>query len=105
MVIFQGTADLVVNQATAYRMAGQWTTVAGADANADRTQAGQVPGGRGYTRLTYNDNAGRGIVEQYMIGGAGHSYPGGGSCSLYGDPSGPDATAITWDFFLAHPMP
>jgi hypothetical protein len=40
-----------------------------------------------------------------MIDGAGHVYPGGCPCSLYGDPSGPDASNLTWDFFLAHPKP
>ncbi len=40
-----------------------------------------------------------------MIDGAGQVYPGGRSCRLYGDPSGPDGTGITWDFFLAHPKP
>ncbi|WP_446215559.1 hypothetical protein [Micromonospora sp. IBHARD004] len=29
--------------------------------------------------------------------------PGGCWCSLYGDPSGPDASNLSWDFFLAHP--
>jgi hypothetical protein len=43
------------------------------------------------------------MIEKYLIDGAGHVYPGGCSCSLYGDPSGPDASGLTWDFFLAHP--
>jgi poly(3-hydroxybutyrate) depolymerase len=62
-----------------------------------------VPGGRSYTHLTYRSASGQALIEQYMIDGAGHMYPGGCSCSLYGDPSGPNATGITWDFFLAHP--
>lgn len=105
VVIFQGTADLVVPPSTAYRIAGQWTTVAGTDATPDETVAGQVPGGRSYTVLRYRNAAGRAVVDQYMIAGAGHSYPGGCSCSLYGDPAGPDATGLTWDYFVAHPMP
>jgi poly(hydroxyalkanoate) depolymerase family esterase len=105
VIIFQGTADIVVPPVTAYRIAGQWATVDGIDAVADSTSVGQVPGGRSYTRLSYQDGAGRTLIEQYMIDGAGHVYPGGCSCSLYGDPSGPDATTLTWDFLLAHPMP
>ncbi len=104
VVIFQGTSDLVVPPSTAARIAGQWTTVAGADATPDETIAGQVPGGRSYTVLRYRDAAGRAIVDQYMIDGAGHVYPGGCPCSLYGDPAGPDATGITWEYFVAHPM-
>ncbi|SCL28728.1 esterase, PHB depolymerase family [Micromonospora pallida] len=105
VVIFQGTNDLVVRPSTAYRVAGQWTTVAGADATPDQTVNGQVPGGRSYTLLRYHDNTGRAIVDQYMINGAGHAYPGGCSCSIFGDPSGPDATGLSWDYFVAHPMP
>jgi poly(hydroxyalkanoate) depolymerase family esterase len=104
-LIFQGTADVVVPPSTAYRIVGQWATVDGIDTVPDTVAYGQVPGGRSYTHLTYRSADGRPLIEQYMIDGAGHAYPGGCSCSLYGDPSGPDATGITWDFFLAHPMP
>ncbi|GAA0970574.1 hypothetical protein GCM10009555_019680 [Acrocarpospora macrocephala] len=105
VAIFQGTSDPAVAPSTAYRIAGQWATVAGTDTTPDATYNGQVPGGRSYTKLTYHNNTGQPIVDQYMINGAGHSYPGGCSCSLYGDPAGPDATGISWDYFLAHPMP
>jgi poly(hydroxyalkanoate) depolymerase family esterase len=104
-IVFQGTADIIVPPSTAYRIVGQWATVDGIDTTADATEYGQVPGGRSYTHYTYRNGAGQSLIEQYMIDGAGHVYPGGCSCSLYGDPSGPDATAITWDFFLAHPKP
>jgi poly(hydroxyalkanoate) depolymerase family esterase len=102
-VVFQGTADVVVPPSTAYRIVGQWATVDGIDPTADTVEYGQVPAGRSYTHLTYRSASGQALIEQYMIDGAGHTYPGGCSCSLYGDPSGPDATGITWDFFLAHP--
>ncbi|GAA4243110.1 hypothetical protein GCM10022255_000800 [Dactylosporangium darangshiense] len=104
-IIFQGTADIVVPPSTAYRIAGQWAYVDGIDAVADDNTRGQVPNGRSYTHLTYRSATGASLIEQYMIDGAGHVYPGGCWCSLYGDPSGPDATGITWDFFLAHPKP
>jgi poly(hydroxyalkanoate) depolymerase family esterase len=104
-VIFQGTADPVVPPSTADRIAGQWAVVDGIDPIPDDTVRGQVPGGRSYTHLTYRSAAGQPLIEQYLIDGAGHVYPGGCACSLYGDPAGPDASAITWDFFLAHPKP
>lgn len=104
-IIFQGTADAVVPPSTAYRIAGQWAVVDGIDTVADTVEYGQVPGGRSYTHLTYRDTTGRSLIEQYMIDGAGHAYPGGCGCSLYGDTAGPDASNITWDFFLAHPKP
>jgi poly(hydroxyalkanoate) depolymerase family esterase len=102
-IVFQGTADIVVPPSTADRIVGQWATVDGIDPVADTVEYGQVPGGRSYTHLTYRSAGDQALVEQYTIDGAGHTYPGGCSCSLYGDPSGPDATGITWDFFLAHP--
>ncbi|MCP2329716.1 poly(hydroxyalkanoate) depolymerase family esterase [Hamadaea flava] len=105
VVIWQGTADIVVPPSTAYRIAGQWTTVGHTDNVADAVQYAQVPGGRTYTHLTYRTASGQSLVEQYMIDGAGHAYPGGCACSLYGDPAGPSATTITWDFFLTHPKP
>lgn len=105
VMIFQGTADLVVNPATASRIAGQWATVAGVDQVPDVVVNAQVPGGRFYQHLTYNGSSGAPLVEQYMIEGAGHVYPGGCACSLYGDTPGPDATTLMWDFFSQHPMP
>jgi poly(hydroxyalkanoate) depolymerase family esterase len=100
-IVFQGTADIVVAPSTADRIVGQWATVDAISTVPSFTEAGQVPGGRSYTRTGY----GGGLIEQYLINGAGHVYPGGCSCSLYGDPSGPDATGLTWAFFAAHPRP
>jgi poly(hydroxyalkanoate) depolymerase family esterase len=105
IMIWQGTSDIVVPPSTAYRIAGQWATVDGIDTVPDTVIRGQVPGGRTFTRLLHKNSAGQTLIEQYMIDGAGHVYPGGCSCSLYGDPSGPDASGLSWDFFLAHPKP
>jgi len=108
ILLFQGTADFVVPPETAHRLVGQWAqthdlALDGIDDNdvdaiADRVTRGQVPGGRTYTHSLYQPS-----IELYMIDGAGHAYPGGCTCSLYGDPSGPDATGISWTFFLSHP--
>lgn len=110
VVLFQGTADPIVSPDTADRIVGQWIAtdnLAGADVHATPAQVtpGQVPGGRSYTHSIYRTAAGAALVEKYMIDGARHAYPGGCWCSLYADTSGPDATGISWDFFLAHPKP
>jgi poly(hydroxyalkanoate) depolymerase family esterase len=102
-IVFQGTADIVVPPSTAARIVGQWAVVDGIDAIADVVEPGQVPGGRSFTHYAYQSPGGQTLIERYMIDGAGHVYPGGCACSLYGDPSGPDATGITWSFFRAHP--
>jgi poly(hydroxyalkanoate) depolymerase family esterase len=112
-IIFQGDADLVVPPSTADRIVGQWAQTddlaidglddGDVDAVPDTVIRGQVPGGRAYTHSTYRATNGAVMIEKYLIDGAGHVYPGGCGCSLYGDPSGPDARNLTWDFFLAHP--
>ena len=104
-LIFQGTADIVVQPSTAARIVGQWAVVDGIDTVPDMTQLGAVPGGRTYTRYSYTSTGGTTLIERYMINGAGHVYPGGCPCSLYGDPTGPDATGLSWSFFMAHPKP
>ncbi|GIH05583.1 hypothetical protein Rhe02_36500 [Rhizocola hellebori] len=104
-IVFQGTADIVVQPSTAYRIAGQWAYVDGIDTVPDSVISGRVPGGRTYTRLVHRSAGGQTLIDQYMIDGAGHQYPGGCPCSLYGDPAGPDASNLSWDFFLAHAKP
>ncbi|MBY8870364.1 PHB depolymerase family esterase [Micromonospora sp. PLK6-60] len=113
VLVFQGGADPVVAPATADRIVGQWAQTDdlaydGLDdgdvtATPSRIERGQVPGGRTYTRSVHHGPDGTVLIEKYLIDGAGHVYPGGCSCSLYGDPTGPDASGLSWDFFLAHP--
>lgn len=105
VIIWQGTADPVVPPSTADRIVTQWSVVDAIDTVPDVVEHGQVPGGRTYTRLTHRAADGMSLIEQYLIDGAGHVYPGGCACSLYGDPAGPDATGLSWEFFTAHPMP
>lgn len=113
VLVFQGSADLVVAPSTADRIVGQWAQtddlaldgLDDGDVSVSPTlvERGQVPGGRTYTHSVHRGPDGTVLIEKYLIDGAGHVYPGGCSCSLYGDPSGPDATGLSWDFFLAHP--
>lgn len=66
------------------------------------TETLQVPGGRSYTHYVYNDGAGRPLLERYLIDGMAHAWSGGRGSS-YADAKGPDATALTWAFLMAHP--
>ena len=104
-LLWQGTADTIVPPSTADRIVGQWATIDGIDDVEDTIEYGQVPNGRSYTHLTYEDSSGHTLIEQYLIDGAGHTYPGGCSCDPKADPSGPDATGLSWKFFVAHAMP
>ncbi len=49
----------------------------------------------------------RAAVELYKILGGEHAWPGGEAVSAeVGEPTTePDATALIWEFFSAHPMP
>jgi poly(hydroxyalkanoate) depolymerase family esterase len=112
LIVFQGTADVVVPPATAGRVLRQWVRTddlapdgvvdGDVDAVADVVAPGQVPDGRSYTRSVYRAADGRDLIEIVIIDGAGHAWPGGNG--LFGDPAGPDASAMQWDFFAAHPQ-
>lgn len=67
------------------------------------TQSGSVPGGRSYKRTIYKDRSGQIVMEKYIVDGMVHAWSGGNSGS-YGDPGGPDASKLAWEFFKAHPM-
>jgi poly(hydroxyalkanoate) depolymerase family esterase len=106
VIIFQGTADPVVPPVTAERVLRQWVRTddladGDIDAVPDLVVPGQVPGGRRYTWSRYRAADGRDLIETVIIDGAGHAWPGGDG--LLGDPAGPDASAMQWDFFVAHP--
>jgi poly(hydroxyalkanoate) depolymerase family esterase len=68
-------------------------------------QRDQVPGGHGYSRTVHSDPAGRALLEQWTIHGAGHAWAGGGPDGSYTDPRGPDAAREMVRFFLEHTHP
>jgi poly(hydroxyalkanoate) depolymerase family esterase len=68
-------------------------------------QHGQVPGGHAYSRAVYADPAGRALLEQWTIHGAGHAWAGGSPAGSYTDPRGPDAAREMLRFFLEHSHP
>ncbi|MEM9598759.1 MAG: chitobiase/beta-hexosaminidase C-terminal domain-containing protein, partial [Acidobacteriota bacterium] len=60
----------------------------------------QVPGGRTYTRSSYEDAGGGVVMEKILVDGMGHNWSGGVLGGTFTDPDGPDASRLLADFFL-----
>ncbi|MCK8787039.1 PHB depolymerase family esterase [Roseomonas sp. NAR14] len=71
----------------------------------ERTERGEAPGGRAWSRTTLADASGRSVAEQWVIHGAGHAWSGGRPEGSFTDPRGPDATREMLRFFAEHPHP
>jgi poly(3-hydroxybutyrate) depolymerase len=56
----------------------------------------QVPGGRSHERSRYRDGNGAGLIDYYVIHGAGHAWPGGPATATFTD-LGPRATDARGD--------
>jgi poly(3-hydroxybutyrate) depolymerase len=115
VVAFQGDKDTTVPPINADQLVQQWQHTAdladdkAANSSVSRTPTqtvqGQVPGGRSYTIRSYADGHGSELVQYWLVHGMNHAWAGGNSQQSFADPTGPDATATMYDFFLSHPMP
>jgi poly(hydroxyalkanoate) depolymerase family esterase len=111
-LIFHGTADGTVAPVNAEQGLSQWAQTAdladdgldngSVDDRADASQTLTVPGGRRYTRSTYNDRSGAPLLEKILVEGMNHAWSGEPSGS-FTDPKGPSETALVWQFFRSHP--
>jgi poly(hydroxyalkanoate) depolymerase family esterase len=111
--IFYGDADPLISTDNAELVVQQWvaTDDLADDGQANgslpamptQTRSGQVPGGHAYDVASYSTSAGRTVVERWRIQGGGHAWPGGPAQATFTDPAGPDATGLSYQFFLANP--
>ncbi|MFO0575027.1 MAG: PHB depolymerase family esterase [Polyangia bacterium] len=111
-LIFHGTADGTVAPVNAEQGLSQWAQTAdladdgldngSVDDRADASETLTVPGGRRYTRSTYNDRSGAPLLQKVLVEGMNHAWSGGPSGS-YTDPKGPSESALVWQFFRSHP--
>lgn len=109
VIVFHGTADTTVAPINARQTLAQWAQTNDlADDGADdesvsvstlETEAGQVPGGRGFNRAALRDASGRILLEEWLVRDMPHAWSGGSDDGSYTDPLGPDATREMWRFF------
>ncbi|MBV8662147.1 MAG: PHB depolymerase family esterase [Hyphomicrobiales bacterium] len=101
-IVFHGDGDRTVNPVNGDHVVAQ------ASPDAPLTKVvyhGQTSGGLTYTRTVQADDAGREVLEQWVVHGAGHAWSGGSARGSYTEPRGPDASAEMMRFFLAHANP
>jgi poly(hydroxyalkanoate) depolymerase family esterase len=101
-IVFHGDRDGTVNSRNADAVVAQ---LAQATALSKSVEQGRATGGHAYSRTLNTDAAGRTVIEQWVVHGAGHAWFGGSAAGSYTDPRGPDATREMLRFFLEHPHP
>ncbi|VWX48041.1 putative Feruloyl esterase [Novosphingobium sp. 9U] len=100
LITFHGDRDGIVNEANAGEIVEIATAATGVPLTV-HTEAGTA-GGRRYRRTLSRDSAGRLLIEQWTINGAGHAWSGGDPAGSHVDARGPDASRAMLRFFLAH---
>lgn len=101
VITFHGDRDPTVHPVNSEDIAAIAAAGAGKPLTV-RTERGNTKHGRTYQRETSTDGAGRIVIEQWTVHGAGHAWSGGDARGSYTDPSGPEASRAMLDFFLRH---
>ena len=99
-IVFHGDADSTVNPRNGDQVIMQ------GKANrrlTDSCNSGEEAGVR-YTRKVYRDQAGRTVLEHWVLQNIGHAWSGGSPAGSYTEPRGPDASREMVRFFLEHPV-
>ena len=98
-IVFHGDADRTVHVVNADQVAAQAMPEA---ALTEVELRRETPDGMAYTRTVHFDDAGREVLERWVLHGAGHAWSGGSLNGSYADPRGPDASREMIRFFLQH---
>jgi hypothetical protein len=99
VLVFHGTSDAIVAPVNGDQVVAQWRATdamlgASVPATPDSTEMGQVMGGRSYTTTRWGD-----WLQKVAVDGMGHAWSGGDTSGSYTDPTGPDASELSWQFF------
>jgi poly(hydroxyalkanoate) depolymerase family esterase len=98
-IVFHGDQDKTVNPENADQVVAQ--AKFGMDLKTTVVR-GRAEGGMSFLRTIQSDDAGRSMLEQWVLQGAGHAWSGGSPGGSYTDPRGPDASREMVRFFLQH---
>ncbi len=112
VVVIHGDADPAVPYRCGQQAIAQWLGVdnlvlarehrPGVPGSPAGSRPAVVPGGHGYTVLSYADGSGCVVAQLWTIHGMGHYWSGGSAdpaSARYSDPRGPSAAAASWAFF------
>ncbi|MFL6635213.1 MAG: alpha/beta hydrolase family esterase [Massilia sp.] len=98
LIVFHGDQDVVVHPSNGTVLIRQFL---GDGTVREIEERGTAGTGRGHTRTTALDDAGRAVAEHWVVHGAGHAWAGGDPAGSYTDAAGPDASAEMLRFFLS----
>lgn len=103
-IVFHGDEDRTVHARNGAAIAEQ-ATAGRTHETRLRTSVceGLDRGGRSHRQTVHADAAGRPVVEQWDLLGAGHAWSGGSPDGSFTDAAGPDASAEMVRFFNAQP--
>ena len=99
VITVHGDRDTTVHEVNAREIIAAASAASGG-ALRTTTEKGKSAGGRRFTRAVSADAAGRVLLEQWTVHGAGHAWSGGDKAGSYTDPTGPDASREMMRFFL-----
>ncbi len=97
-IVFHGDSDATVHHVNGDRIVAQAKSAGDLEVRRSET------GGLRFTRSIQRDAAGRPVLEQWVIHGAGHAWSGGDPAGSYTDPRGPDASSEMVRFFAQHSL-
>jgi poly(hydroxyalkanoate) depolymerase family esterase len=100
LIAFHGDRDRTVHEANTQELVAMATAAISAPVAID-VETGEA-NGRGFTRSLTRDTAGKVLIEQWTVAGAGHAWSGGDPAGSYTDPTGPNASREMLRFFLQH---
>ncbi len=97
-IVFHGDADSTVNPRNGDQIIMQGKANRALTATCNNGEEGGVR----YRRKVYRDQAGRTILEHWVLQNIGHAWSGGSPAGSYTEPRGPDASREMVRFFLEH---